>query len=145
MSHVVDDDRGALPRQFENDRLTDPAVAAGDDRNLVLQRHSCSSIVDVGSLRPLRHAPAGVKAASVWLLRNCRAGLRALFGRNQLADQVGDEPGPAGLMRSAAAAAIVAVEVLVEQDVVLEVWIGLKFLVAAEDGAPARPDRAGRA
>src|SRR6185503_10518241 len=39
-------------------------------------------------------------------------------------------------MRSAAAAAVVAVEVLVEQDVVLEVGIRLKFLVAAEDGAP---------
>ena len=68
MSHVVDDDRGALPRQFENDRLTDPAVAAGDDRNFVLQRHSCSSIIDVGSFgEPLRHAPAGMKAASVWV------------------------------------------------------------------------------
>src|SRR6185369_415716 len=65
MGHVVDDDRGALPRQFENDRLTDAAVAAGDDRNLVLQRHSCSSIIDVGSFaEPLRRAAAGMKAAS---------------------------------------------------------------------------------
>jgi hypothetical protein len=30
---VVDGDRGALPRQFENDRLTDATVAAGDDRS----------------------------------------------------------------------------------------------------------------
>jgi hypothetical protein len=39
MDHVVDDDAGLLPGQFKNDRLTDPAVAAGDDGNLVLQRH----------------------------------------------------------------------------------------------------------
>ena len=39
MNHVVDDDAGTLARQFNNDRLTDPAVAAGDDRDLVLQRH----------------------------------------------------------------------------------------------------------
>jgi hypothetical protein len=39
MDHVVEDDAGLLPGQFKNDRLTDPAVAAGDDGNLVLQRH----------------------------------------------------------------------------------------------------------
>src|SRR4051812_8549984 len=39
-------------------------------------------------------------------------------------------------MRSATAAAIVAMKVLVEQKIVLEVWIRLKFFVAAEDGAP---------
>ena len=42
MGHVVDDDRGALPCEFENDRLTNPAVAAGDDGDLVLQRHDGS-------------------------------------------------------------------------------------------------------
>src|SRR4051812_46982695 len=39
-------------------------------------------------------------------------------------------------MRSATAAAIVAVKVLVKQEVVLEVGIRLKLFVAAEDGAP---------
>jgi hypothetical protein len=31
-----------LPCEFENDRLTNPAVAAGDDGDLVLQRHDGS-------------------------------------------------------------------------------------------------------
>ena len=35
MKQIVNNDAGTLPGQFENDRLTDPAVAAGDDRNLV--------------------------------------------------------------------------------------------------------------
>src|SRR5262245_911941 len=39
MDHIVDDDAGLLTRQLENDRLTDPAVAAGDDSNLVFQGH----------------------------------------------------------------------------------------------------------
>src|SRR5262249_30713125 len=39
MRHVVDDDAGLLPCEFQGDRLPDPAVAAGDDGNLVLQRH----------------------------------------------------------------------------------------------------------
>src|SRR5262245_55939933 len=55
----------------------------------------------------------------------------------ELADQVGNEPGPTGLVRCATAAAIVAVEIFVKQDVVLEMGIGLKFLVAAENRAPA--------
>jgi hypothetical protein len=37
MSDVVDDDARTLSRQFENNRLTNPAVAAGDDGNFVLQ------------------------------------------------------------------------------------------------------------
>ena len=40
---IVDDDTGALPREFENNRLPDAAIAAGDDGNLVLQRHDRSS------------------------------------------------------------------------------------------------------
>jgi len=34
MRHVVDDDAGLLPGEFQGDRLPDPAVAAGDDGNL---------------------------------------------------------------------------------------------------------------
>src|SRR5690349_22934572 len=39
MDHVIDDDACLLARQFESDRLADPAVAACNDGNLVLQRH----------------------------------------------------------------------------------------------------------
>src|SRR5215813_14034478 len=51
----------------------------------------------------------------------------------QLADEVGDQSGPAGLVGCATAAAIVAVEVFMEQDVVFEMRVGLKFFVAAEN------------
>ena len=37
MHHIVNDDAGALTRQLEDDRLANAAVAAGDNRNLVLQ------------------------------------------------------------------------------------------------------------
>jgi hypothetical protein len=42
--------------------------------------------------------------------------------------------GPAGLVRSAAPASIVAVKVLVEQDVVLEMRVGLELFICAENG-----------
>ena len=52
MDHVVDDDAGLLPGQFKNDRLTDPAVAAGDDGNTWFFSDMTNlSISDVGSLR----------------------------------------------------------------------------------------------
>ena len=59
-----------------------------------------------------------------------------LFG-GQLVNKVDDEAGPARLVRSAASAAIVAVEVFVEEDVVLEIGIALKFSTPSEDGALA--------
>jgi hypothetical protein len=37
---VVDCDVGALFRQLEHDSLSDSAIAAGDDRNLALQKHN---------------------------------------------------------------------------------------------------------
>ena len=40
---VVDRDRGSLPAQLEADRVADPAVTAGDDGGLVLQRHPVPS------------------------------------------------------------------------------------------------------
>ena len=40
--HVVNRDVGALLGQLEHDRLSDPAVAAGDDRDLALQKHKDS-------------------------------------------------------------------------------------------------------
>ena len=57
--------------------------------------------------------------------------------RDQLVNKVGNEAGPARLVRSAASAAIVAVEVFVEEDVVFEIGIALKFSIPSEDGAPA--------
>src|SRR5436305_26144 len=68
-------------------------------------------------------------------------GRRASPGGRRLGDEmvykVGDETGPARLVGGAAPAAIVAVEVLVEQDVVLEMRIGLELLIAAENRTPA--------
>ena len=59
--------------------------------------------------------------------------------------ELGDEAGPAGLMRRADAAAGVAVEVLVEQQVVAEVRVGLQLGALAERPAAGRARRAGRA
>ena len=65
----------------------------------------------------------------------------------QLGDHVGDQRAPARLVRSAESAAGITVVVFMEQDVVLEMRIGLHLLVAAEDGAAsarrARPSEAG--
>src|SRR5262245_30955333 len=52
-------------------------------------------------------------------------------------DQPADEAGPARLMAGAQAGAVVAVEVLVEQDQVAPVRIGLEFSSAAVYGASA--------
>ena len=57
----------------------------------------------------------------------------SLFG-GQLRDKVGDEAGPARLVRSATAAAIVTVEVFVEEDVVLEIGVALERFIPSEDG-----------
>src|SRR5262249_27416470 len=51
-----------------------------------------------------------------------------------LRDQVCHKTGPAGLVRSAAPASIVAVKALMEQDVVLEMRIGLELFICAENG-----------
>src|ERR1700730_5799826 len=57
--------------------------------------------------------------------------------RANLLDKVGDQSGPAGLVGCAAAAAVVAVEILVEQNVVLEMGIDLKLFVGAKNRAPS--------
>ena len=57
----------------------------------------------------------------------------------QLRDHVGDQGTPAGLMRGPQAATGIAVVVFVEQEVVLEVRIGLQLLVTAEDGTSSVP------
>ena len=52
-------------------------------------------------------------------------------------DQTGDDTGPAGLVAGANAGAVVAMEVLVEQQVVASIGIALKLFGAAKDRAPA--------
>ena len=53
-------------------------------------------------------------------------------------DRAGDEGGPAGLVAGAEAVAVVAVEILVEPEVVAEVGVVLQLLVVAETGAAAK-------
>src|SRR5258708_30696015 len=52
----------------------------------------------------------------------------------QLGNHIGDQSTPAGLVRGAQAAPVVAVEIFVEEYVVLEVRIGLHLVIGAEDG-----------
>ena len=56
-------------------------------------------------------------------------------------DELGDESGPARLVTGAQPGAVVAVEVLVEEDVVAPMRIGLELLAAAVDRAPAADRR----
>ena len=56
---------------------------------------------------------------------------------NRRLDVFGDEPGPAGLVAGAQPGAVVAVEVLVEQEWSRQCGIGLELLRAAVDGPPA--------
>ena len=53
-------------------------------------------------------------------------------------DQFCDHAGPTGLMAGPEARAVIAVEVLIEQDVVLPQWIGLELLRTSKTGR--RPD-----
>ena len=62
-------------------------------------------------------------------------GVHAVAGA--AADEVGDDAGPARLVRGAEPGAVVAVEVLVEDDVVLPRRVGLEALDAPEARAPA--------
>src|SRR5690242_11310054 len=55
----------------------------------------------------------------------------------RLLEEFGDDGGPAGLVGGAEALAGVAVEVLVEEDQVAPVRVGLELLAGAEDGAAA--------
>ena len=52
-------------------------------------------------------------------------------------DQLCDHTGPTGLMTGPEARAVIAVEVLVEKDVILPMGIGLEFLHAAVHRPPA--------
>jgi len=58
----------------------------------------------------------------------------AAFARLQ---QLGDQAGPAGLVRGPDAAAIIAVKIFVEQDVVLEMRVGREFVMIFQGGPQA--------
>ena len=59
---IVDDDVGALGRGGEDDRLTDPGVAAGDDHGLTVEEHQVPSLGR--HLRPsCESTPAGRRLA----------------------------------------------------------------------------------
>src|SRR6516164_11281759 len=62
-----------------------------------------------------------------------RTGLLLL---RELLDEVCHERGPACLVRGAATAPVLAVKIFMEQDVILEVRIGLELFIIAEDGTP---------
>src|ERR1700722_815021 len=63
--------------------------------------------------------------------------LRRRSLQRQLVDQVRDQPGPASLMRSTTPAPVVTMKILLKQDVVLEVRVGLEFLALSKDRPPA--------
>src|SRR5258706_15852339 len=56
----------------------------------------------------------------------------------QLRDHIGDQPAPTRLVRCAQPASILAVEIFMEQDMVLEVRVRLHLFATAEYGASAR-------
>src|SRR5436309_9521074 len=78
--------------------------------------------------------PGGARVRPLLLAR--AASRRCCFG-SELIDQVRHECRPARLVRSAAPAAILAMEILVEKDVILEIGIRLKLFVVPENGTSA--------
>src|SRR5215467_1043090 len=53
----------------------------------------------------------------------------------QQLDQLCHHPSPAGLVAGTQPGAIVAVEILVEEDIIAPVWIGLEFFGTTVDGS----------
>src|SRR5215475_13348123 len=121
--------RQQLPRSFKVRRARyHPPLGRSPSR----LRHSCE---------PLRSRSGGERSgqnrARFILLRpRSMIAFHSLFG-GQLSDKVGDEAGPAGLVRSATAASIVTMEVLVKEDIVLEIGIALELFIHSENGTPA--------
>src|SRR4029453_17355029 len=70
-------------------------------------------------------------------LRGARPGARAAWAFAALLDELGHQPGPARLVVGPDAGAVVAVEVLVEEDEVAPVGIALEAFGRSVDGAPA--------
>ena len=89
--------------------------------------------------RGCRRPAARAGSSSLAVVERHRRAARRASGRRAAAaqDQVGDEPRPAGLVGGAEPGAVVAVEVLVEEDVVLPGRVGLEPLDPAEARPPA--------
>src|SRR5690349_20032735 len=105
-------------------------------------RGSPGSHTPRGRLRPARGSYESSRTAACLRAVNERgllARLEELRGIQQAVqlDEFGHEPRPSGLMAGAEPGAVVAVEVLVEQNVVVPVRIGLELLGAAVDRPPA--------
>src|ERR1039457_3225781 len=102
-----------------------------------------------GSARgPERPAGSGVRGADRWPARRWRSWRGVPLDEPDYfpdgadfavasADDVGDDPGPAGLVEGADGGAVVAVEVFAEDQVVVPGGVGLQELGAAEAGPPA--------
>jgi hypothetical protein len=52
-------------------------------------------------------------------------------------DQFGDERRPPGLVAGPEPGAIIAVEILIEQDMIAPMWVGLDVWVVPKDWSPA--------
>ena len=151
LADVVDDHVGAGLAEGDGHALADAGVGAGDQR-LLARPASCGP-------RSSASRPAADPLWSSFLRISGVLGLRLRGRAAARLQELGDQPGPAGLVRGADAAAVVAVEVFVEQQVVAEVRIVLQLcraspntgrrpvLVAQEDAAsgaataPRRPAR----
>src|SRR6516165_5286196 len=88
---------------------------------------------DEPTLAAFRHATAGMQECSARSDPRPADALGTRRSGSELIDKVGDEAGPAGLMRGAASAAIIAVEVFMKKDVILELRIHLKLFVISEN------------
>ena len=64
-----------------------------------------------------------------------RVAFAAFFAAGQ--KEFGDQAGPAGLMRGTQAAAVIAVKVLEEEDIVAKVGSRCELLVVAQDRPPS--------
>src|SRR5688572_30259494 len=94
---------------------------------------------------------ASIRTGPPQLLPRAERSRRTLFqkmprvDRAEVLDHRGHESGPPGLVAGTEAGAVVAVEILMEQQQIAPVGIGLERLLAAEHGAapvrPAFPDR----
>jgi hypothetical protein len=93
--------------------------------------------IDNRMLRPCPHLFSLLSGTTYE--RGLLAHLQGPFGVQEAVELngLGHEPGPAGLVAGAEPGAIVAVEVLVKEDVIAPVGVGLELLRAAVDGSPA--------
>ena len=104
MTHVVNNDIGMQPGEFEDDRLSYPTIAAGDDRDVFFS--GIADSLDWGLPRDSSELKGGIPPMF-------EKGLGIEVPENF--DQRRHYPGPPGLMTGADASAVVAVKIFVEQ------------------------------